>query len=86
MDALKKARRRSELDVESVAKEIEEQKDGSKNKRMRKTGDLAKGGLYHSTNGAPYAQAAELLDDVCYSGQVHENDLAEVVVVCEPGE
>jgi arginine deiminase len=74
----KEARRRSELDVEPVAKEIEEQKgtageDGRRKKRR--------------TNGinVPYAQAAELLDDSCYSGQVHENDLAEVVVVCEPG-
>ena len=35
----------------------------------------------------PYAQAGELLDigDVCNSCQVHEDDEAKVVVVCEPG-
>lgn len=38
--------------------------------------------------GVPYAQAAELLDenaDFGKSCQVHENGVAEVVVVCEPG-
>jgi len=42
-----------------------------------------------SGSSGPYAQAAELLDstssDFGKSSQVHENDLAEVVVVCEPG-
>ena len=38
--------------------------------------------------GVPYAQAAELLDenaDFGKSCQVHENGVAKVVVVCEPG-
>lgn len=38
-------------------------------------------------SSVPYAQAGELLDigDVCNSCQVHEDDEAKVVVVCEPG-